>query len=82
MTKNTSDDEDAVEAHVAAKARLPEVLTRSVVHATFHLERTYEASRARVWKALTDSIGDSLVVACDSPTEAFRLLPQNGASAR
>src|SRR5260370_5624425 len=27
---------------------------RSVVHATFHLERTYEAPVARVWKALTD----------------------------
>lgn len=26
----------------------------SVVHATFHLERTYEAPVARVWKALTD----------------------------
>jgi len=27
---------------------------RSVVHATFHLERTYEAPVARVWRALTD----------------------------
>jgi len=27
---------------------------RSVAHATFHLERTYEAPVARVWKALTD----------------------------
>src|SRR6516225_8100670 len=27
---------------------------RSVAHATFHLERTYGASVARVWKALTD----------------------------
>jgi uncharacterized protein YndB with AHSA1/START domain len=27
---------------------------RSVVHATFHLERTYDAPVARVWKALTD----------------------------
>ena len=27
---------------------------RSVVHAIFSLERTYPASRARVWKALTD----------------------------
>jgi uncharacterized protein YndB with AHSA1/START domain len=26
----------------------------SVVHASFHLERTYEAPVARVWKALTD----------------------------
>jgi uncharacterized protein YndB with AHSA1/START domain len=27
---------------------------RSVVHATFHLERIYDASLAQVWKALTD----------------------------
>jgi uncharacterized protein YndB with AHSA1/START domain len=27
---------------------------RSVVHAAFHLERTYDAPVARVWKALTD----------------------------
>ena len=27
---------------------------RSVVHASFHLERTYDASAARVWRALTD----------------------------
>jgi len=27
---------------------------RSVVHATFHLERAYDAPLARVWKALTD----------------------------
>ena len=27
---------------------------RSVVHATFHLERTYDAPVARVWRALTD----------------------------
>jgi len=28
--------------------------TRSVVHAAFHLERSYDAPVARVWKALTD----------------------------
>jgi len=28
--------------------------SRSVVHAAFHLERTYDAPVARVWKALTD----------------------------
>jgi uncharacterized protein YndB with AHSA1/START domain len=28
---------------------------RSVVHGTFHLERTYEAPAARVWQALTDA---------------------------
>jgi len=30
------------------------VETRSVVHAIFHLERTYDAPVARVWRALTD----------------------------
>lgn len=50
MTKQTLD----AEAHAAAKARIPDGIERSVVHATFHLERTYEASPARVWKALTD----------------------------
>jgi uncharacterized protein YndB with AHSA1/START domain len=30
------------------------VIERSVVHATFHLERTYDAPAARLWKALTD----------------------------
>jgi uncharacterized protein YndB with AHSA1/START domain len=30
------------------------VAERSVVHATFHLERTYAAPAERVWKALTD----------------------------
>lgn len=29
-------------------------VTRSVVHGTFHLERTYDASPRRVWTALTD----------------------------
>lgn len=45
---------DDLETHVAAKARIPKVLTRSVVHATFHLERVYDSSRAQIWKALTD----------------------------
>ncbi|MDB5483879.1 MAG: Activator of Hsp90 ATPase 1 family protein [Caulobacteraceae bacterium] len=31
-----------------------DVPARSVVHATFHLERTYEATARRVWRALTD----------------------------
>jgi len=47
-------NDDGIEDHAAAKARIPEKLTRSVTHATFHLERTYEASLARVWKALTN----------------------------
>jgi uncharacterized protein YndB with AHSA1/START domain len=45
---------DTVDAHTAAKARIPDAAPRSVVHATFHLERTYDAPVARVWKALTE----------------------------
>jgi uncharacterized protein YndB with AHSA1/START domain len=30
--------------------------SRSVVHATFHLERTYNAPASRVWRALTDPV--------------------------
>ena len=33
---------------------LARMATRSVVHATFSLERTYDAPIARVWRALTD----------------------------
>lgn len=54
MTKPASGADHAVEAHAAAKARIPAEITRSVVHATFHLERIYDAPPARVWKALTD----------------------------
>lgn len=32
-----------------------DAVIRSVVHATFHLERSYEAPVARVWQALTDA---------------------------
>jgi uncharacterized protein YndB with AHSA1/START domain len=54
MTRSASESDDPIEAHAAAKARIPSGITRSVAHATFHLERTYDVSRARVWKALTD----------------------------
>ena len=50
-----TDADDAVEAHLAAKARMLDQVTHSVVHATFNLERSYDASPARVWKALTRS---------------------------
>jgi uncharacterized protein YndB with AHSA1/START domain len=54
MTRPAFEADDPVEAHAAAKARIPNGITHSVAHATFHLERSYDASRARVWKALTD----------------------------
>lgn len=43
---------DKLEAESARTQREDGV--RSAAHASFHLERTYEAPRARVWKALTD----------------------------
>jgi hypothetical protein len=54
VTQPAIDADDAVGAHLAAKARIPTEVTRSVAHATFHLERPYDASPARVWQALTD----------------------------
>ncbi|MFI5014292.1 MAG: SRPBCC family protein [Hyphomicrobiales bacterium] len=56
MTQPVFDADNVVEAHAAAKARIPDEITRSVAHATFHLERTYDASPARVWKALTNPV--------------------------
>lgn len=54
MTKPAFDADDALDSHTAAKARIPAKTTRSVAYGTFHLERSYDASPARVWKALTD----------------------------
>lgn len=45
---------DKLEKEVLAMQGATGTETRSVVHATFSLERTYDASAARVWKALTD----------------------------
>jgi len=45
---------DKLEAEVVRMRGGAETGVRSVVHATFHLERTYDAPVARVWKALTD----------------------------
>jgi uncharacterized protein YndB with AHSA1/START domain len=45
---------DQLERAVIALQGGGEAADRSVVHATFHLERTYAAPAARVWRALTD----------------------------
>jgi uncharacterized protein YndB with AHSA1/START domain len=45
---------DKLEQEVVRMRRGFETGVRSAVHATFHLERTYDAPVARVWKALTD----------------------------
>jgi len=45
---------DKLEREVLRMRGGAETGVRSVVHATFHLERTYDAPVARVWKALTD----------------------------
>jgi uncharacterized protein YndB with AHSA1/START domain len=45
---------DKLETEVVRMQGGAETGVRSLVHATFHLERTYDASVARVWKALTD----------------------------
>jgi uncharacterized protein YndB with AHSA1/START domain len=45
---------DRLEAVVLRLTGAVGVDVRSVVHATFHLERIYDASVSRVWRALTD----------------------------
>ena len=45
---------DKLEKEVVRMQGGAEISARSVVHATFHLERTYDAPVARVWAALTD----------------------------
>jgi uncharacterized protein YndB with AHSA1/START domain len=45
---------DKLEKEVLRMRGAGETGVRSVVHAAFHLERTYDAPVARVWKALTD----------------------------
>jgi uncharacterized protein YndB with AHSA1/START domain len=45
---------DKLEKVVIALQSPAEPGVRSVVHATFHLERTYDAPAHRVWRALTD----------------------------
>ncbi len=45
---------DKLEKEVVRMQGGSETGVRSVVHATFHLERTFDAPVARVWKALTD----------------------------
>jgi uncharacterized protein YndB with AHSA1/START domain len=48
---------------------------RSVVHAMFHLERTYDAPVARVWKALTDQTAKSKWFG--GPPESWKLLERH-----
>ena len=45
---------DKLEKEVVRMQGGTETGVRSVVHASFHLERTYDAPVARVWQALTD----------------------------
>ncbi len=45
---------DKLESEVVRMQGGTEVNRRSAVHASFHLERTYDAQVARVWRALTD----------------------------
>ena len=45
---------DKLEKEVVRMQVAAETGVRSVVHATFHLQRTYDAPVARVWKAVTD----------------------------
>jgi uncharacterized protein YndB with AHSA1/START domain len=45
---------DKLEREVVRMQGGAEIGVRSVVHASFHLERTYDAPVTRVWKALTD----------------------------
>jgi len=45
---------DKLEREVVRMRGGEETGVRSVVHATFHLERTYDAPVARVWRALTN----------------------------
>jgi len=45
---------DKLEREVVRRQGGTETGVRSVAHATFHLQRTYDAPAARVWRALTD----------------------------
>lgn len=50
---------DKLAAELARTRLAPMTTVRSVVHATFHLERAYDAPVERVWKALTDETAKS-----------------------
>ncbi len=50
---------DKLEQEVLRMTGAKDDVARSVVHATFHLERTYDAPVARVWLALTDEAAKS-----------------------
>ncbi|WP_220151359.1 SRPBCC family protein [Thalassospira profundimaris] len=75
MTDSKHDNGDFIDAHAAARARIPEGVKRSVVHATFSLERTYDASVALVWKALT--LPEAKAQWFGAPPEELEVLESN-----
>jgi len=66
---------DKLEREVLRMTGAAEVGSRSVVHATFHLERTYPASAARVWQALTDPVAKAKWFS--GPPESWTLVERN-----
>ncbi len=75
MPAPTSDDDDPVESHAAATARIPAEINRSVSFGIFHLERTYDASPSRVWKALTDPAAKAQWFG--EPSDQFELIERS-----
>jgi uncharacterized protein YndB with AHSA1/START domain len=66
---------DRLEAVVLRMTGAVGLENRSVVHATFHLERTYDAPLARVWRALTDTAAKAKRFGPQS--ETFELLERH-----
>jgi uncharacterized protein YndB with AHSA1/START domain len=61
----------AAEPHVQAMSRIDPAAPRSVVHASFHLERVYDAPIARVFKAFADPVAKSKWFGGAGPGELF-----------
>jgi uncharacterized protein YndB with AHSA1/START domain len=61
----------AADPHAAAMARIDAAAPRSVVHASFHLERAYDAPIARVFKAFADPVAKSKWFGGAGPGELF-----------